>query len=76
MPSNVTALDTPFVPLMLFHGAGSIVVSMKRYPGKSGAVLCTNFPFSLTVLLVSGRKTLKPCLFKFVLAVTCPLGFV
>ena len=32
-------LDTPLVPLMLFQGAGLIEVPIKRYPGKSGALI-------------------------------------
>ena len=65
MPSSVTALDTPLVPLTLFHGTGLIEVPIKRYPEKSGAVVSTNLLFFFAVLRISGRNTSKPCRLKW-----------
>lgn len=75
-PSSVTADDMPFVPLMLFQGTGSVDVPMKRYPGNSGAVVSKNLLFFCIVLIISGRKTSKPCRSKWSHAVACPLDFV
>ena len=69
-------MDIPLVPLTLFHGMGSIEDPIKRYPGNSGDLVSKNLPFFVVVLMISGKKTSKPCRFKFLQAVAYALGFV
>ena len=76
MPSSVTAFDMPLVPLTLFHGIGLIEVPIKIYPGKRGVLISKNLPFFFVVVVISGKKTLKPCHLKFSQAVIYAFGFV
>ena len=76
LPSSVTAFDMPLVPLILLHGIVLIEVLRKRYPGNSGVMISTNFPFFFEVFLISGRKTSKPWRFKCSFAVKWAFGFV
>ncbi len=69
-------MDIPLVPLTLFHRTGSSDVPIKRYPGKRGVLISKNLPLFFVVLIMSGKKTLKPCRLKFSRAVAYALGFV